>query len=148
MRTLTTVLLSSLLLAFATPAIAATDDEAPGLADLRAHSTLSDAERSAHTLEVTGGVLTGVGMLTEIATIALFATSHFCIDSCSRTPSEQRADDQQWSAGVATAVIAPVLMIAGITTWAVGANRRKALHRMSRDQPTLTLTAGGLIGQF
>jgi len=155
MRTLTTVLLSSLFFAFATPAFAtpafaASDDEAPGLADLRPHSTISDdtAQRSAHTLEVTGGVLTGVGVLTEIATIALFATSHFCIDSCSRTPDEERADQQQWNASIATAVIAPVLMIAGITTWAVGANRRKALHRINRDQPTLTLTAGGLIGQF
>lgn len=136
MRTITTLLLSTLLLAGGVPALAEEDPQ---------HA---QALRSAHTLEVTGGVLTGVGVLTEIATIALFATSHFCIDSCSRTPDEERADQQQWNASIATAVIAPVLMIAGITTWAVGANRRKALHRINRDQPTLTLTAGGLIGQF
>jgi len=136
MRTITTLLLSTLLLAGGVPALAEEDPQ---------HA---QALRSAHTLEVTGGVLTGVGVATEIATLALWSTWHLCIDSCSRTPDEQRADDRQYAASVATAVIAPVFLIAGITTWAIGANRRKTLQRRTASKPTLTFTGSGGIGEL
>lgn len=144
MNTFITLLVARLLLV-AVPAVAA---DAPGLEGLAQSAQESDERSAAHKLEVAGGVLTGVGVLTQVATLALWSTSHLCIDGCSRTPAEQRRDDQQFAAAVATSVIAPVLMIAGITTWAVGANRRKTIDRKNRAQPTLTLTAGGVTGQF